>query len=213
MSKPIEERTELTSKWNAAKNSSDNLKKGTFKPDITGLIRKYDQTLVVYAGLEKEEEKLGAILKDFDTKMTGASEAIDKLVQQRDKVKEEDDKKFEEYSRKFDGFKDNKEVDPVEVIALLSDWVVTGTDYISMTKSLDDQINKKETELLALMKKAHTDYKAKFTALEAAYDKVQKESDSAEAQIRATALIYEKSAVKMNDTDSVSAVRAFLGQI
>ena len=86
MSKPIEERTELTSKWNAAKNSSDNLKKGTFKPDITGLIRKYDQTLVVFAGLEKEEEKLGAILKDFDTKMTGASEAIDKLVQQRDKV-------------------------------------------------------------------------------------------------------------------------------
>jgi peptidoglycan hydrolase CwlO-like protein len=204
----------LLPKWNKAKNESDALKKGkAFKPDIVPAIKKYDQAETDYEKLMEQKAKLKDILTALDKKLQSDSGKYDKLTEQREKVTDEDNKKFEQYSRELDGYADEDEPDPAKVLQTLDGWVDSITDYVTMTKAINDQISKFDTDGLSVVKKARDEFKSKSAGIEAQLKKIETAGKAAEAEVRSIALSYEKAATKMSDTDTVNAVRGFVKEM
>jgi hypothetical protein len=204
----------LMPKWLAAKKESDALSKdASFKPDMVPAVKKYDLAAADYDKWTKEKEKLPEMLKSLTDQMDKMGEAEDKLDEQRTKVKEEDDAKFAACNEKLEAHKSDPDADPAQVIANLDDYLKAGTDFVTVTKSLNDQISKTSTQILDVLKKGRDAYKAKADAIAAGLKKAEADGKAAEGQIRTIGLGYEKIAVAKKDMDTVGVVRAFLNEL
>ncbi len=204
----------LMPKWLEAKKKSEGLSKNpAYKPDMTSVVKRYDQLATVYDNLMKEKEKLPDILKAMSGRMDKSDDTWTKLDQQRVKIQEDDNGKFQECDDKLKGHQDNPEADPAEVLANLDTYVKAGTDYVTMTKSLNDQISKLDLELLIALKKGHADYKAKSEGIVAGVKKIENDGKAVIAQIKAIGLAYQNIAAKLKDTDTIQIVRDFLAEV
>ena len=201
-------------KWNKALSQSAALKKGgPFKPDIVPTIKKYDQLEADFEKLVKEQTKLPEILQQLKPKFAALNPKLDKLNEQMKKVKEEDGTKFGEIGGRLSNYAEDPDAKNSDVQKALDDLMDTQVDAATMIRSLSDQIVKVNDEYTPVIKKVRDEYKSKSANLKSRWEKCQADCKSTRGQIRSIALSYEKIATKMNDTDTVKALRTFVSEL
>src|SRR5262245_49917590 len=204
----------LLPKWNKAKKESEALKNGkSFKPDIVPAIKKFDQDSVELEEAQKGRDKLRDLLKNlFEFARTNGSKhknLRDDLEKNQDEVGED----YRTYCIELQSYYEDEEELNTDAEPMLRNWGNSRKKYIDYRKSVWDQLEKLDYEMIAAIKKTHDEYKSKSGSLEAREKKLKAEIGAAYTQIRSIADTYEKIAAKMDDTGTVKVVQRFLSSL
>ena len=212
MSKKMEDREEISAKWTGIKSKFPTLSKGLFNPDLSPVIKSYDQALQAWDKMDDLAEKLGDVLSEMNKNLEKASSSMDSLRDERDKIDKKDMDLIKNNVEKINAYVGKKDLNMVDgqVLSLLNGYALALDDAYTMHKSLSDQLGKHGAAMVAAAKKARDDYKSKSDVITAGYKKAEADALKLEAQIRQIDANYQKVAVQMENTDLVEALRSLL---
>jgi hypothetical protein len=176
-------------KWQKVKGRHKALGGKLFKPDITPVIERYDQTLTDYAAEKKEEEALkddiADLLKSGGESAKEIADLTKQLVQVTDKWQQEQGKHVDTLLN----FASKGAGDLSDVEGHLGDLISAAEEYVNKRKQLYDEIDGTAVENLNRFKKAQKTFGDKAKAV---YDKRLKIADVAiKAEVEAQSIIRD----------------------
>src|ERR1041384_4439843 len=163
MAKTMEDRKKegpILPAWMNSVGSYKDLKNGQFKPDITPLIKRYDQCASDYDKLVEQKKALIKALKSDTTAANNADDSThDKLVQERDKIVEQTKADVERFAQEFGKY--DEDSDLADVNRALGRWVTTADEHYTMVSTLTQRIAALNTQSVTKVKKVQGDFKSK----------------------------------------------------
>lgn len=198
-------------KWNSIKGRNKALANGAFfKPDITPVIKGYDDTLKTYDDLQDQKKKLKGCLddvlkvsRDYGTKIAAHKDALNKVA-------DKDQESIEKSGGELKKFAGDSDIDIAAVTASLSNFAASGDDLTNMRKALWERITALAEQKVSAVKKARDDFKSKGDAITNGLKKAETDADKFEGQIRQIVMGYAKAAVQMDHDEIEGDVRSLL---
>jgi chaperonin cofactor prefoldin len=215
MAKTMEDRKKegpILPGWISVVGSFKDLKNGQFKPDITPIIKRYDQCTSDYDKLVEQKKALIKALKSDTVAANGSNDSThDKLVEERDKISKETNDDVERFSQEFSKY--DEDSDLADVNRTLGRWVSTADEHYTMVSTLTQRIAALNSASVAKVKKVQGDFKSKADAITNGLTKVNGDAEKLAGAIRQTIQAYQKIAAGMKDNGDgakiASAIRGF----
>ena len=195
-------------KWLAIKGRNKALASGAFfKPDITPVIKGYDDTLKTYDDLQDQRKKLKSCLddvlkvsQDYGDKIKSHKEA---LVQ----VAEKDQQSIQKADSEIRKFAAAADIDIAAVTASLSNFAASGDGFTNARKAIWERITALAEQKVTAVKKARDDFKSQGDAITNGLKKVETDAETFEGAIRQIVMGYAKAAVEMDHDEIQNDVR------
>lgn len=147
-------------KWLKVKSRHKALNSGNlFKPDITGAINRYDQTLKDYDDLVKEQEKLKDIIRELGNQGSEAAAKRDQVVNDLAKLDKTFGDRMKQSSQQMANSAGGSNADPAKVVEILTDIVDTVESFFNERKGQWQKLESGGIEHLQRFKKARDEYK------------------------------------------------------
>lgn len=214
MGKKMEDRKFfLGGPWDVIKSKNPVLSKGLFKPDLSPVVDKFDESRSSYDKLIQKKKELSATIGDSSKAYTQHNDAVGKLQVERDKVDKQDKEETNKSVTLLNKYSKDPDSDPADVIAAMDGFITSIGDRVTLYKSLTDEIAKHQLAEQTLFKKARDDYKSKSDAITNGIKKLEGEADKLDGQIRQILTGYQKTAVQMDNDGLVDDFRSLVDKL
>jgi chaperonin cofactor prefoldin len=215
MAKTIEDRKNegpILPAWMSTVGSYKQLSGGQFKPEITPLLKRYDQCIPEYDKLMDQKKALLKTLKSNTATANNTDDSTrDKLAEERDKIGEQTKTDVERFADEFSKY--DEEADLADVDRTLGRWVTTADEHYTVVSTLTQRIATLNSQSVAKVKKVRSDFKSKADAITAGLTKVTADAEKTAGAIRQVIQTYQKIAAGMKDDGDgakiASAIRGF----